>query len=128
MRRLRPCPDFSPGVATFFSGRLRAFRISWLVVGTAANGTGPTRYAHRVDSERPILALDVDGVISVFGFDGPIEQLPGPFHLIDGMAHCIPQGIGGPAPGLPEDKGKAWAAGRGGRATRPPPGGSPHAW
>ena len=38
---------------------------------------------------RPILAVDVDGVISIFGFDEP----PGPdiarFELIDGIVHCI---------------------------------------
>jgi hypothetical protein len=47
-----------------------------------------------VDPERPILALDVDGVISLFGFEGPIGDAPGRFHLINGMAHCIPDGIG----------------------------------
>src|ERR687887_2845671 len=35
IRRLRPWPDLRPGVATFLVGRLRPFRISWLVVGTA---------------------------------------------------------------------------------------------
>jgi hypothetical protein len=47
-----------------------------------------------VDSEHPLLALDVDGVISLFGFEGPIGKAPGRFHLINGMAHCIPDGIG----------------------------------
>ena len=47
-----------------------------------------------VQSERPLLALDVDGVISLFGFEGPTGEAPGRFHLIDGMAHCIPDGIG----------------------------------
>jgi hypothetical protein len=47
-----------------------------------------------VDPERPVLALDVDGVISLFGFEGPIGEAPGRFHLINGMAHCIPDGIG----------------------------------
>ena len=47
-----------------------------------------------MDDQRPILALDVDGVISLFGFQGPLEEAPGRFHLIDGMAHCIPHGIG----------------------------------
>src|SRR4029077_16004513 len=32
-RRLRPLPDFRPGVASFFLGAVRPFRISWLVVG-----------------------------------------------------------------------------------------------
>ena len=40
-------------------------------------------------SDRPILAVDVDGVISLFGFDGPLDEAPGRFHLIDGIAHCI---------------------------------------
>jgi hypothetical protein len=38
---------------------------------------------------RPILAVDVDGVISLFGFEQRIEDLGGRFHLIDGIAHCI---------------------------------------
>jgi hypothetical protein len=48
-------------------------------------------------SDRPTLAVDIDGVISLFGFDQPIEpaqaksmaDAPGEFHLIDGMLHCI---------------------------------------
>src|SRR5450631_632624 len=31
--RLRPLPDFSPGVASFFFGGLRPIRTSWEVVG-----------------------------------------------------------------------------------------------
>jgi hypothetical protein len=42
-----------------------------------------------VAEDRPILAVDVDGVISIFGFDQPLEQVGGRFHLIDGVAHCI---------------------------------------
>lgn len=38
---------------------------------------------------KPVLFVDVDGVISLFGFD-PAAELPGPFHWIDGIAHCIP--------------------------------------
>ena len=52
------------------------------------------RYAEAVGDEQPVLALDVDGVISLFGFEGPIDRAPGRFHLIDGMAHCIPDGVG----------------------------------
>jgi hypothetical protein len=51
-------------------------------------------YAEAVDSDHPVLALDVDGVISLFGFEGPLGEAPGRFHLINGMAHCIPDGIG----------------------------------
>src|ERR1700712_1817885 len=36
----------------------------------------------------PILFVDVDGVISLFGFQ-PSGEIPGSFHSIDGMVHCI---------------------------------------
>src|SRR4051794_5908993 len=36
-RRLRPRPDFRPGVATFFFGALRPLRTSWEVVGMRAD-------------------------------------------------------------------------------------------
>jgi hypothetical protein len=45
-------------------------------------------------SERPVLAVDVDGVVSLFGFEGPAEQMPGRLHLIDGVPHCIPDEVG----------------------------------
>jgi len=38
--------------------------------------------------DRPILFLDVDGVISLFGFP-PDRPPPGAFHSIDGILHCI---------------------------------------
>lgn len=38
---------------------------------------------------RPILAVDVDGVISLFGFDEPPAGSAARFELIDGMVHCI---------------------------------------
>ena len=48
------------------------------------------------ESDRPILAVDIDGVISLFDFDQAMEpgrinpdDAPGEFHLIDGMLHCI---------------------------------------
>ena len=47
-------------------------------------------------SDLPVLAIDIDGVISLFGFDEAVQpgtadagQPPGEFHLIDGMLHCI---------------------------------------
>jgi hypothetical protein len=50
----------------------------------------------REKSDAPVLAVDIDGVISLFGFDQPVEPgradpsaAPGEFHLIDGMLHCI---------------------------------------
>jgi hypothetical protein len=37
---------------------------------------------------RPVLFVDVDGVISLFGFQ-PSGSPPGSFHSIDGIIHCI---------------------------------------
>jgi hypothetical protein len=38
---------------------------------------------------RPILAVDVDGVISLFGFDDPPPPAEANYQLVDGMLHCI---------------------------------------
>src|SRR5436305_7051900 len=38
--------------------------------------------------ERPLLLIDVDGVISLFGFD-PAKPPPGRFALVDGIAHFL---------------------------------------
>lgn len=38
---------------------------------------------------KPILAIDVDGVISPFGFDKPPDRTAVRFELVDGMMHCI---------------------------------------
>src|SRR3954451_230380 len=51
-RRLAPAPDLSPGVVTFFCGRPRPLRISWLVLGTGAHRSEigaslPSGYARR---------------------------------------------------------------------------------
>ena len=64
-----------------------------------------------MDSDRPVLALDVDGVISLFGFEGPNSEAPGRFHLINGMAHCIPDGIGGMLERLASSYEIVWATG-----------------
>ena len=62
-------------------------------------------------SERPVLAVDVDGVISLFGFDGPLADVPGRFHLIDGIAHCIADGAGPRLLRLAEHYELVWATG-----------------
>jgi hypothetical protein len=60
---------------------------------------------------RPVLAVDVDGVISLFGFDGPVEQADGRFHLIDGMTHCISKAAGPELARLSEVYELVWATG-----------------
>lgn len=60
---------------------------------------------------RPILALDVDGTISLFGFEGNFDEAPGRFHLIDGVAHCIPDEAAGRVQRLGEAYELVWATG-----------------
>jgi hypothetical protein len=59
----------------------------------------------------PILFLDVDGVISLFGFAPGAEPLPGPLHWIDGIAHFIPEDVGGRLVRLAERFELVWATG-----------------
>ena len=48
----------------------------------------------RSSGDRPVLAVDVDGVISLFGFDDPFDDVPCKYQLIDGMTHCISIEVG----------------------------------
>lgn len=57
---------------------------------------------------QPILFLDVDGVISLFGFEQPP---PGRFHWIDGVAHFIAEDSGARIARLGERFELVWATG-----------------
>jgi len=59
---------------------------------------------------KPVLFVDVDGVISLFGFD-PAADMPGPFHWIDGIAHCIPPDSGLRLARLADSFELVWATG-----------------
>lgn len=59
---------------------------------------------------KPVLFVDVDGVISLFGFKADAE-LPGPFHWIDGIAHCIPPESGPRLVRLADGFELVWATG-----------------
>ena len=50
-------------------------------------------------------------MISLFGFEGSLGELPGRFHLIDGMAHCIPDEIGSRVRRLADQFDVVWATG-----------------
>ena len=63
------------------------------------------------NSGKPVLFVDVDGVISLFGFDPGSRDLPGPFHWIDGVAHCIPPAGGERLTRLAERYELVWATG-----------------
>ncbi len=64
-----------------------------------------------VEAQRPLCALDVDGVISLFGFEGPLDEAPGRFQLINGIAHCIAHGVGDRINRLAERFEVVWATG-----------------
>jgi HAD domain in Swiss Army Knife RNA repair proteins len=44
--------------------------------------------AQQDSDRRPILFIDIDGVISLYGFP-PESEPPGRFHSVDGILHCI---------------------------------------
>ena len=59
------------------------------------------------DSIKPLLFVDVDGVLSVFGF----SELPGPLCSIDGVMHCIPPAGGERLRRLAQRYELVWATG-----------------
>ena len=63
------------------------------------------------ENSRPILAVDVDGVISLFGFEEELTEAPGELKLIDGMLHCISMAAGERLRRLSEHYDLVWATG-----------------
>jgi HAD domain in Swiss Army Knife RNA repair proteins len=77
----------------------------------AENGPNPAlEAASGTSRERPILFVDVDGVISVFGFEQG-SRPPGEFHWIDGIVHCISERAGERLARLAEEFDLVWATG-----------------
>lgn len=64
---------------------------------------------------KPLLFLDVDGVLSVFGFDGEVAD-PGDLYLVDGLPHHIPAAMGSRVNALLPAYESVWATGWGERA------------
>ncbi|MBS1885554.1 MAG: hypothetical protein JSU06_00015 [Actinobacteria bacterium] len=60
---------------------------------------------------KPILAVDVDGVISLFGYDEPPPPSEARFQLVDGMLHCISLRAGERLGRLGEHFDLVWATG-----------------
>jgi hypothetical protein len=65
---------------------------------------------------RPLLAVDVDGVISLFGFEETPSALVARFELIDGMVHCISLAAGERLARLNAHYDLVWATGWEGKA------------
>lgn len=64
---------------------------------------------------RPVLAVDVDGVISLFGFEELPESLAARFEMIDGLVRCISTAAGEHLQRLAVDFDLVWATGWEGR-------------
>jgi hypothetical protein len=64
----------------------------------------------RAFSGRPLLLIDVDGVISLFGFDHAAPP-SGRLQLVDGIAHFLSQAAGGHLRRLGEQFELAWCTG-----------------
>ena len=62
------------------------------------------------NNPKPILFVDVDGVISLFGFPHGGEP-PGRLHLVEGIAHCLGHGCGDRLRSLEERFELVWATG-----------------
>ena len=60
---------------------------------------------------RPLLAVDVDGVISLFGFEETPSASIARFELIDGMVHCISLAAGERLARLGQHYDLIWATG-----------------
>lgn len=61
-------------------------------------------------AEKPLLLVDVDGVISLFGFE-PDKRPDGTWHQIDGMAHLLSAEAPGHLHGLTTDFDLVWCTG-----------------
>ena len=60
---------------------------------------------------RPLLGIDVDGVISLFGFEEPPPSGAARFELVDGVVHCISLAAGERIERLGEYYDRFWATG-----------------
>lgn len=63
------------------------------------------------ENGRPILAVDIDGVVSLFGFDEQPRGVGAEMELIDGALHCISMPAGERLGRLAADYEMVWATG-----------------
>lgn len=69
-----------------------------------------SRYRNEASSDRPLLLVDVDGVISLFGFD-PSRPPSGRWQIVDGVAHLLSATAGGHLQRLGEAFELVWCTG-----------------
>jgi hypothetical protein len=61
--------------------------------------------------DKPLLAVDIDGVISIFGFEGEPDRGTTRMQLVDGVPHCISLVCGDRLRRLGEHFELVWASG-----------------
>jgi hypothetical protein len=61
--------------------------------------------------DKPLLAIDIDGVISIFGFEGEPDRATTRMQLVDGIPHCISLVCGDRLQRLSEHFELVWASG-----------------
>lgn len=62
------------------------------------------------ETDRPVLAIDIDGVISLFGFD-EADRPPGEFQLVEGIPHYLSHNAAERVVRLLETYDGVWASG-----------------
>jgi hypothetical protein len=67
-------------------------------------------YEKPMPAEKPLLLIDVDGVISLFGFD-PIHPPAGRFQMVDGIVHLLSATAGAHLRTLAAEYELAWCTG-----------------
>jgi hypothetical protein len=67
--------------------------------------------AQQTSDDRPVLFVDIDGVVSLFGFQHGGPPPPGSFHSIDGIIHCISHEAAGRLARLDGAYELVWASG-----------------
>jgi hypothetical protein len=78
----------------------------------------PAARAEVAQSDRPVLAVDVDGVVSLFDFAEPPSPDDAVYELIGGTMHCISTAAGGRLRRLGEHYEIVWASGWEGHTAR----------
>jgi hypothetical protein len=82
----------------------------WQHLSTYGQQTAPTEQQPKRRVDRPLLLIDVDGVISLFGFDHRSPPA-GRYQLVDGIAHFLSGMAGGHLRRLGEAYELAWCTG-----------------
>ncbi|HEX8714689.1 MAG TPA: hypothetical protein VF706_03895, partial [Solirubrobacteraceae bacterium] len=74
-----------------------------------APAAGPADASGAPSAAKPLLLVDIDGVISLFG--GPLAERAGSFHSIDGMFHFLSSAAAAHLLELADEFELAWCSG-----------------